>query len=478
MTAGVDIKRFAGVTADSRKVVRDGLFVALAGEQADGRDYIEQAVAKGAAAVLTDMRPGLDAWRDRIEVLQDPSPRQRLAELAAAFYGLRPATAALVTGSSGKTSTVEFARQIWSALGRPAASIGTLGVVAQDFAHYGGLTSPDPVDLMAELAELASAGVVAAAIEASSHGLDQRRLDGVRAEIGVFTSFSRDHLDYHGDEATYLAAKLRLFSEAMPPGGFAIVAAGARRAVDAQKAAKDAGHATLTYGPGGDFLNLRQTTPDGFGQVLDVGFPGGAIRTRLDHFAGFQAENALAAAAIAIVSGAEPKDAIQAIETLSQPAGRMQRAATSAAGAPIYVDYSHKPGALEAALLALKPVTRGRLAVVFGCGGDRDAGKRPMMGEVAARLADQVIVADDNPRTEDAAAIRKQVLAGAPGAQEIGDRRAAIRAAVDGLAADDVLLIAGKGHEQGQIVGDQVLPFDDVAEAQAAVAAAGQGDAS
>lgn len=478
MSGDLDIARFAGVTADSRQVVDGGLFVAIPGERADGRDFIEDAIRNGAAAILTDMRPGAEAWRDRIEVLQDPAPRQRLSELAAAYYTVRPSTVALVTGSSGKTSTVEFMRQIWTELGRPAASVGTLGVITPSAASYGGLTSPDPVALMATLAELAAADVTAAAIEASSHGLDQRRLDGVQAEIGVFTSFSRDHLDYHGTEAAYLAAKLRLFSDAMAPGGFAIVAAGMRQTATVVKAARAAGHSTLTYGPGGDFLNLRRATPDGFGLVLEVVAADGVHRVRLDHFAAFQAENALAAAGAAIVSGYAPKDAIAAIGTLTQPAGRMQRAAATAADAPVYVDYSHKPGALEAALRSLKAVTRGRITVVFGCGGDRDRGKRPMMGEIAHRLADRVIVTDDNPRGESPEAIRREVLAAAPGAEEIGDRRDAIRAAVQGLRAGDAALIAGKGHEQGQIVGDEILPFDDVAEARAAVDASPAGEAA
>lgn len=469
MSGIINIADFAGIAIDSRRVVEGGLFVAVAGAETDGRDFIEQAIAKGAKAVLTDMRPGAEVWRDRIEVLQDDCPRSRLAKLAAALYGLRPPTAALVTGSSGKTSTVEFARQIWTATGKPAASIGTLGVVTPTTAKYGGLTSPDPVSLMATLAALALAEVDAVAIEASSHGLHQRRLDGMDAEIGVFTSFSRDHLDYHGDEAAYLEAKCSLFTSAMAPGGFAIVSTGMAVAPHVIKAARAAGQFVVTYGREGADFAITQTTPDGYGLVLDLNVQGAAMRVRLDNFAAFQAENALAAAACAIVAGADPQDAIAAIETLRQPAGRMQRAAATSSGAPVYVDYAHKPGALEAALHALRAVAKGRIVVVVGCGGDRDVGKRPMMGEIAARLADRVIVTDDNPRTENPATIRRAVLAAAPGAEEIADRRTAIKAAVQGLSADDVVLIAGKGHEQGQIVGAAVLPFDDVSEAEAAV---------
>lgn len=478
MTGGLDIQRFSGVTADSRNVVEGGLFVAVAGEQADGRDFIEDAIAKGAAAILTDMRPGLEAWDGKIEVLQDPTPRRRLSELAAAYFGVRPSTVALVTGSSGKTSTVEFIRQIWTKLDKPAASVGTLGVVTPASAHYGGLTSPDPVALMATLAELAAADIVAAAIEASSHGLDQSRLDGVQAEIGVFTSFSRDHLDYHHTETAYLAAKLRLFSDAMAPGGFALVSARMAEAPAVLKAARAAGQIALSYGPGGGFLNLKRATPDGFGLILDIVADGTPHRIRLDHFAGFQAENALAAAGAAIVSGADPKDALGAIETLEQPAGRMQRVAATPSGAPIYVDYAHKPGALEAALRALKAVTHGQITVVFGCGGDRDKGKRPMMGEIAHRLANRVIVTDDNPRTEAPGPIRKEILDAAPSAEDVPDRAEAIRQAMQDLQAGDAVLIAGKGHEQGQIVGDQILPFDDATEARAAVAALEIGEAA
>ena len=316
------------------------------------------------------------------------------------------------------------------------------------------------------------------AIEASSHGLDQRRLDGVGGEIGVFTSFSRDHLDYHGDEAAYLAAKARLFGEVMPAGAYALVSATADRAGSILETAGRAGLAAMTYGVGGTALALKSLTPDGLGQVLEIDGMAGARKVKLDHFAPFQAENALAAAGVVMLSGADPLDAVQAIETLDQPQGRMQRAAVTSSGAPIYVDYSHKPAALEAALKALRSQTQGRMTVVFGCGGDRDAGKRPMMGEIASRLADRVIVTDDNPRSEDPAKIRSAILQAAPGAEEIADRAAAIRAAVIDVGASDTVLIAGKGHEQGQIVGNAVLPFDDVNAARiAAGAIRGEGEA-
>ncbi len=465
-----DVRQYAGLTADSRKVVRGGLFAAFQGAEIDGRRFADQAILAGAAAILTDMRPLDHGWGDNVHVIQLEDPRAALASMAAAYYGVRPDTAALVTGSSGKTSTVEFARQLWQAVGRPAASMGTLGVVAPGAKSYGGLTSPDPVAMMAALAKLAGAGVSAVAIEASSHGLDQSRLDGVGAEIGAFTSFSRDHLDYHGDEQSYLNAKLRLFRKVLAPGAAAVICADMKNADQAIAAATLAGHAVLTYGRGGNFLKLSGLYPDGYGQVMEITHPDGVTTVRLDHFAGFQAENALAAASIVIAGGADIEDTLAAIEGLAQPPGRMQRAAVTASGAPVYVDYSHKPDALKQALAALNRVVTGNVTVVFGCGGDRDAGKRPIMGAIAASGADRVIVTDDNPRGENPTEIRAQILEAAPEAEEIADRRAAIRAAMQGVGADDVVLIAGKGHEQGQTVGDLTMPFDDVEEAQAAVA--------
>ncbi len=467
-------RQYSGLTADSRKVVRGGLFAALNGVEADGRSYADQAVLAGAAAILTDMRPLDHGWGENVHVIQHQDPRSTLATMAAAYYGVRPDTAALVTGSSGKTSTVEFTRQLWQALGRPAASVGTLGVVAPGATSHGGLTSPDPVAMMAALAKLAGAGVSAVAIEASSHGLDQSRLDGVQAEIGAFTSFSRDHLDYHGDEQSYLNAKLRLFRKVLAPGAAAVICTDMKSADQAIAAARLAGHAVLAYGRTGTFLKLTGLRSDGFGQVLEITHPEGVASVRLDHFAGFQAENALAAAAIVIASGADIADALAAIEGLAQPPGRMQRAAATASGTPVFVDYSHKPDALKQALAALNQVVTGKVTVVFGCGGDRDAGKRPIMGAIAAAGADRVIVTDDNPRNEDPNTIRKAILEAAPNAEEIADRGAAIRAAIEGVGPEDVVLIAGKGHEQGQIVGPLTMPFDDVQEAQAAVTEASQ----
>ncbi len=477
MSAEINIHQFTGLTSDSRKVVNGGLFAALKGQNADGRDFTDQALQRGAAAILTDMRPCPPSWPQKLKIFQDPEPRARLARLAAEFYGARPPIAALVTGTSGKTSTVEFARQILTATGRPAASIGTLGILTPNSADPGGLTSPDSVDLMATLAELSRSGISAVAIEASSHGLDQSRLTGVQAEIGVFTSFSRDHLDYHKDEESYLSAKLRIFSEAMAPGGVAIIASSTSEFPKISLSANR--HTILTYGRDGRFLRIRDAIPDRLGLILEIAGPDGDHRVKLDHFAFFQAENALAAAAIAIASGGDPSDSIQAIESLNQPRGRMQRAGTTPEGAQVYIDYAHKPGALEACLNAIKLVTAGRVTVVFGCGGDRDRGKRGQMGEIAARLADRVIVTDDNPRNEDPVAIRRAVLEGARGGEEIGDRRAAIKAAIEGLRKNDALLIAGKGHEQGQIFGTTSIPFDDLEEAKIALSAiTGNGEAT
>ncbi len=467
MSSGINIRDFTGLTSDSRKVVKGGLFAALKGQNSDGRDFANQALQKGAIAILTDMRGCPATWPQNLQIFQDPDPRACLARLAAEFYGKRPEISALVTGTSGKTSTVEFARQILSATGRPAASIGTLGIITPNSSNLGGLTSPDPVDLMATLAELANSGLTAVAIEASSHGLDQSRLTGVQAEIGAFTSFSRDHLDYHFTEEAYLDAKLRMFSDSMASAGISIISASVSEIPKIMRAASR--HTVLTYGRSGRFLRLRDVIPEQFGLILEIEGPDRDHRIKLDHFATFQAENALAAAAIAIASGADAYDSIQSIESLKHPRGRMQRAGSTQQGAQVFIDYAHKPGALQAALQSVKSITTGRVTVVFGCGGERDFGKRALMGEIAAQLADRIIITDDNPRSEDPAVIRKAILEGAKGAEEFADRRTAIKSAVAGLQAGDTLLIAGKGHEQGQIFGKELIPFDDLEEAKAAL---------
>lgn len=457
-----------GLTADSRAVRPGFLFAALPGARADGRAFIADALAAGAAAILapegTMLPPGATA-----ALVTDANPRRRLALLAAEFYGRQPATIAAVTGTSGKTSTVNFARQLWTLLGHQAASLGTLGVMAPGRERYGSLTTPDPVALHAELADLAAAGVTKLAMEASSHGLDQFRLDGVRATLAAFTNFTQDHLDYHATMAEYLAAKARLFDEVLQPGGTAVINADVPEAAGLVARTRAAGRIALTLGRAGREyrLDLAEPLPHG----IDLRFTAGgrAYRAELPLVGGFQAYNVLTALALVVADGADLDTAAGLLQQLKGIPGRVELVASHPNGAPVYVDYSHKPGALETVLAALRPHTSGALVVVFGCGGDRDRAKRPLMGEIAARLADRVIVTDDNPRSENPAEIRRQVLAGCPGAAEIGDRAEAIRAAVQGLGPGDVLVVAGKGHETGQIIGDDVRPFDDAEQARAAV---------
>ena len=452
-----------GVTADSREAGEGALFVAIPGTHADGRQFIADAVRRGAAAVLAP--PGTD-WPPGVPprpLIEDPEPRRRLAQIAAALAGAQPATTVAVTGTNGKTSTVDFLRQIWTLSGRQAASLGTLGVVAPGFAAGPGLTTPDPVALSATLAALAQAGVQHAAMEASSHGLDQFRLDGVRLAAAAFTNLTRDHLDYHGDMATYRAAKLRLFAELLPAGAPAVASTtlDAESMAALQALARTRRLDLRTVGEGGSALRLIAATPRPDGQMLRVA-AGGAEREVMLKLPGrFQADNALVAAALAMATGVG--DALDLLPLLAGVRGRMELAARLANGAAVYVDYAHTPDALERLLTALRPHTRGRLAVVFGAGGDRDPGKRKLMGAAAAAFADGVIVTDDNPRSEDPAAIRAAVRAGCPRAIEVAGREAAIAAGMTALGPDDVLAVAGKGHEQGQIIGGTVLPFDDVA---------------
>ena len=444
-----------GISADSRTIRPGMLYAALPGTRLDGRAFIADAVARGAAAVLapdgTEWPEGVPA----VPLLIDREPRRALARLAAAQAGAQPAQVIAVTGTNGKTSTVEFIRQLKAASGMKAASLGTLGIIAPGHAGGGGLTTPDPVALAETLAALAREGVQAAAIEASSHGLQQFRLDGLRLAAAGFSNLTRDHLDYHGTFDCYRQAKLRLFAELLPPGAPAVVST---ELDDATTAALRAisGLDLRTVGERGSFLRLLRATPRPGGQTLDVADHG---EIDLPLPGRFQAENALLAAGLAIATGTS--QALSLLPQLRGVRGRMELAA-EAGGAAVYVDYAHTPDALERLLRALRPHTQGRLHVVFGAGGDRDRGKRPLMGEAASRLADRVIVTDDNPRTEDAASIRAAVLAACPDATEIGDRERAIAAGLDGLRPGDVLVVAGKGHEQGQTIGTQVLPFDDV----------------
>jgi len=464
LPVGLDL---AGLTADSRRVGPRYLFAAFTGTKADGHAFIAEAVAKGAVAVLAE--PGAQVPGGAM-LVADANPRRRFALMASAFFQRQPADIAAVTGTNGKTSTAEFTRQIWKILGRKSASIGTLGIIADGWDNPGGLTTPDPEALYATLAGLADFGVTHAAMEASSHGLSQYRLDGVRLKAAAFTNLTRDHLDYHADMEDYARAKLRLFAEILPEGAVAVVNADSDAADRVIQVAAKRGQQVLTFGRMGSAIRVARLEPASFGQALDVVVLGRATAIRLPLAGTFQAANALAALGLAIACGADPVAATQALERLEGVPGRLQKVAERASGAGIYVDYAHTPDALETVLKALRPHAAGRLVVVFGCGGDRDAGKRPLMGAIAARLADQIYVTDDNPRGEDPAAIRRAVLAACPGAIEIGNRGQAIREAIWQLRQGDVLVLAGKGHEQGQIVAGTVLPFDDTHEARRAVA--------
>ena len=469
---GNPIPDISGLTADSRAVRPGYLFAALPGSKLDGRRFIDDAVRRGASAILTDDAGDLAtlwARQPPVAVVTDANPRRRLALMAARFYARQPRTIAAITGTSGKTSVAAFTRQIWAALGKPAASIGTVGLVAPGREIYGSLTTPDPVALHRTLDELAAEGVTHLAIEASSHGLDQHRLDGLRVEAGGFTNLSRDHLDYHPTLEAYLAAKLRLFAELIEPGGAAVIAADHEEAAAVIAAAKRRRLRLSTVGRRGEGITLRAMAIDGFTQVLKLRHAGADYTVRLPLPGAFQVENALLAAGLAIATGSKPRAAFSALAELKGAKGRLELVGEND-GAPIFVDYAHKPDALAKALEALRPYASNRLTVVFGCGGDRDAGKRPMMGAIAVQLADRVIVTDDNPRSENPAAIRAAILEHAPGAIEVGDRGEAIRRTVAELRRGDVLLIAGKGHETGQIIGKQVLPFSDHEAVAAALA--------
>ena len=452
-----------GITADSRKVKRGGLFVAVPGTKQDGLAYVPQALAAGAAAIMAERRP--DALPAGVAFVRATNVRRVLALAAARFHPRQPETIAAVTGTSGKTSVVAFTRQIWTALSRSAASIGTIGLVTPTETNYGALTTPDPVALAQLLDRLAGEGVTHLAIEASSHGLDQHRLDGVRVTVGGFTNLSRDHMDYHATVEAYLAAKLILFERIVTPDGAAVVSADHEHAEAVVAAARKRGLRVLTVGQKGEAIRLIETAVDGFSQTLTIEHAGKRYRVRLPLVGGFQVENALVAAGMAIATGSDPAAVFAALEGLEGAKGRLELVGQRN-GAPIFVDYAHKPDALAKALDSLRPYARRRLIVVFGAGGDRDQGKRPLMGEIAAAKADAVIVTDDNPRSEDPAAIRAAIMAAAPGAPEVAGRREAIRLAIGEAEAGDIVLLAGKGHEQGQIVGDKVLPFDDVTVAR------------
>ena len=448
-----------GLTADSRAVKPGFLFAALPGTRTDGSKFIADALARGAAAILVPQ--GGAPERATGPVLEDADPRRRLALIAARFFGLQPNTVVAVTGTNGKTSVASFVRQLWQAQGISSASLGTIGVVSPNGTRKLNHTTPDPIELHSILAELAKDGVTHLALEASSHGLEQRRLDGVHLAAAAFTNISRDHLDYHASVEDYFEQKLRLFRELLPTGAPVVVdvdSEGGKRVAEIAIARR---LRLITVGEAGETLRLVSAENDGFAQHLRILHAGKTYEVKLPLVGDFQAANALVAAGLVIGTGGDPARVIPALANLRGAKGRLDLTGTTKTGAPIFIDYAHTPDALTKALQALRPYVKARLVVVFGCGGDRDKGKRPEMGAAAAANADHVIVTDDNPRSEKPAAIRRAILAAAPNAVEIADRATAINQAIRGLRAGDVLLIAGKGHETGQIVGDKIIPFSD-----------------
>jgi UDP-N-acetylmuramoyl-L-alanyl-D-glutamate--2,6-diaminopimelate ligase len=457
-----------GLASDSRAVKPGDLFFALAGGKTDGARFVNQAIASGAVAVAGEHAPK-DA--SPVPFVAFSNARRALALAAATFYPRQPAMVAAVTGTSGKTSVAAFTRQIWQRLGHSAASIGTIGLVSPKRSVYGSLTTPDPIALHRQLDEIAGEGVTHLALEASSHGLDQHRLEGIRIAAGGFTNLTRDHMDYHPDVTHYLNAKLRLFRDLVAPDGTAVISADHEVSQAAIDAARSRKLRVITVGRKADRdgIRLEAAAIDGFSQKLLVEHAGRKRALRLPLVGEFQIENALVAAGLAIATGSDVDSVFAAVEHLEGAKGRLERVGERN-GAPIFVDYAHKPDALAKALQALRPYASGRLVVVFGAGGDRDAGKRPLMGEIAAINADHVIVTDDNPRSENPAAIRAAILAAAKGAVEIADRTDAIRTAIAELQPGDALLIAGKGHETGQIIGNRTLPFSDHEAALAALA--------
>jgi UDP-N-acetylmuramoyl-L-alanyl-D-glutamate--2,6-diaminopimelate ligase len=461
--AGIDSdSRVTGFAIDHRKVAPGTVFGAFRGTVFNGEDFIPAAVEAGAAAVVT--RPEVPvAGAPRIA---DAEPRRAFAALAARFFAPFPAHVVAVTGTNGKTSNVELTRQLWRMAGHHAASIGTLGVTTADEQVTTGLTTPDIVTFLSNMAGLAREGVTHAAFEASSHGLAQYRTEGLPVEAAAFTNFSRDHLDYHGTMDAYFEAKMRLFSEVLAPDGKAVLWMDDPKSPEVLRRVQARGLKAITVGTKGETLRLLARQPSQLGQTLTIEADGKAHKVNLPLIGAYQAANAMTAAGLVVATGGDLDQILAHLGRVQPVRGRLERAVITRAGAPVYVDYAHTPDAIEAAIAALRPHAKGRLIIVFGAGGDRDVGKRAAMGGAAARLADVAIVTDDNPRSENPALIRRAILEGARGAREVGGRREAIAAALAEAGADDIVLLAGKGHEQGQVVGDQILPFDDVAVAR------------
>ncbi len=462
LTGGDEATPVTGFAIDHRKVAPGTVFGAFRGARFNGEDFIPAAVASGAIAVVA--RPDV-AVDGAVRIAAD-EPRRAFARLAAKFFAPFPDVTVAVTGTNGKTSNVELCRQLWRMAGHPSASIGTLGVTTADDQVTTGLTTPDIVTFLSNMAGLERMGITHAAFEASSHGLSQYRTEGLPVRAAAFTNFTRDHLDYHGTMDDYFEAKMRLFDEVVDPDGSAVIWMDDPKSAEVLERCRRRGLRTITVGQAGETLRLtgRETTP--LGQKLTILTEARTYTVTLALIGAYQAANALTAAGLVVATGGDLTGTLSNLARVQPVRGRLERAVITRAGTPIYVDYAHTPDAIESAVAALRPHTRGRLIIVFGAGGDRDRGKRPEMGAVAAREADLVIVTDDNPRSEDPEAIRRDILAGAPGAREVGGRREAIRAAVELAGEADIILLAGKGHEQGQIVGDKVLPFDDVTVAR------------
>jgi len=451
-----------GFAIDHRKVAPGTVFGAFQGARVNGEDFVAQAVASGAVAIVA--RP--EAKVEGVPHISDANPRRLFAQLAAHYFAPFPETCVAVTGTNGKTSSVELTRQLWRMLGHKAASIGTLGVTTSVDQVSTGLTTPDIVTFLSNMAGLKKEGITHAAFEASSHGLSQYRTEGLPVVAAAFTNLSRDHLDYHGDMESYFNAKMRLFDEVVSEGGAAVIWADDAKSADVVARAEKRGLRVMTVGTRGEALCLVSREPMPLGQKMVIAVDGVEHKVDLPLIGEYQAANVLVAAGLVIATGAKPTEVLPLLSRLQPVRGRLERAVVTKTGAPVYVDYAHTPDGLRAAIEALRPHTKGRLIALFGAGGDRDAGKRPLMGKVASELADHVIVTDDNPRSEDPVAIRAAVMAGAAGAEEIDGRRAAIAAAIAQAGKDDIVLVAGKGHEQGQIIGDRVLPFDDVTVAR------------
>jgi UDP-N-acetylmuramoyl-L-alanyl-D-glutamate--2,6-diaminopimelate ligase len=465
LIGGDSEKIITGFAIDHRKIAPGTVFGAFQGAVFNGEDFIADAVKAGAIAVVA--RP--EAVVMGAVHISSPEPRRDFARLAARFFQPFPGTMVAVTGTNGKTSSVELTRQLWRMAGHPSASIGTLGVTTADEQVTTGLTTPDIVTFLSNMAGLAREGITHAAFEASSHGLAQYRTEGLPVHAAAFTNFSRDHLDYHGTMDAYFEAKMRLFREVMEPDGTAVIWMDDPKSEEVFRICKDRGLRTTTIGKAGETLRLVDRQSSQLGQTLSIEAGGKTHKVILPLIGAYQAANALVAAGLVLATGGELVQTLANLARVQPVRGRLERAVITRAGAPLYVDYAHTPDAIASAIEALRPHAKGRLILVFGAGGDRDIGKRPEMGEVAAHMADVVIVTDDNPRSEDPAMIRRDILAGASGAQEVPGRREAIANAIAQAGADDIILLAGKGHEQGQIIGNKVLPFDDVSVARECV---------